>query len=82
MSRHNLKSKHYYLPEPKKKSVFLFWRKKEPSVQYKIQNHPAILWNGVSCAQGESDIINVIFDAADQEEVHVFMTELGCKLCV
>lgn len=78
MSVHNLKSKHYYLPEPKKRPFFCYFRKKEPSIQYKIQNHPGILWNGIT-TDAENEVINVIYDAVDQEEVHTFMIELGCK---
>lgn len=79
MSVHNLKSKHYYLPERKKRSIFCYWRRREPSAEYKIQNHPGILWNGISQEDDENRVINIIYDAVDQEEIHVFMTELGCK---
>lgn len=78
MSKNTLKSKYYYLPEPKKKSFLSCWRRSEPSVQYRIQHHPAILWNGIT-SEGENLLVNVIYDVIEQNNVHAFMTELGCK---
>lgn len=82
MSLHTLKSKHYYLPEHEKQSVFCYWRRKKgPKPEYVIQNHPGILWNGIS-QDAENRVINIIYDAVDQDEIHAFMTELGCRVFV